>query len=209
MGRRIFIGDVHGCLGPLKALLEACEFRPGVDVLHPVGDLVNKGPDSAGVVRLMIEHGALPVIGNHDLDWLAKGRLQALDEALYAWLRAQPAVRVFEDVILVHAGLHPKWTVADLEHLDEDDITFATNVRYCSPDGLMPPFDWPPPSSPFEPWDHWYRGDRRVVFGHWARRGLDVGPRAIGLDSGSVYGGSLSAWIAEEDRIVQVRGVHS
>ena len=45
-----------------------------------------------------------------------------------------------------------------------------------------------------------------MVFGHWARRGLVLRPRVIGLDTGCVYGGQLSAWIAEEDRIIQVDG---
>jgi bis(5'-nucleosyl)-tetraphosphatase (symmetrical) len=56
------------------------------------------------------------------------------------------------------------------------------------------------------PWDHWYDGTRTVVFGHWARRGLVSAPRMRGLDSGCVYGGPLTAWIAEEDRLVQAPG---
>ena len=59
---------------------------------------------------------------------------------------------------------------------------------------------------PYRPWDDFYRGDKRVVFGHWARRGLVVQKHCIGLDTGCVYGGQLSAWIAEEDRVVQVDG---
>ncbi len=68
--RRIFVGDIQGCLAPLEALLEATAFQPGIDVLHPLGDMVNKGPDSHGVLRLLIELDAKPVLGNHDLKWL-------------------------------------------------------------------------------------------------------------------------------------------
>ena len=46
--------------------------------------------------------------------------------------------------------------------------------------------------------------ERTVVFGHWARAGLIRRPQVLGLDTGCVWGGKLSAWIAEEDRIVQV-----
>ena len=42
------------------------------------------------------------------------------------------------------------------------------------------------------------------MYGHWARAGLYVRPQLRGLDSGCVWGGKLTAWIAEEDRIVQV-----
>ncbi|MBK8980641.1 MAG: metallophosphoesterase [Planctomycetes bacterium] len=202
--RRIFVGDVQGCRAPLEHLLAAVAFRRDVDRLLPTGDLVAKGPDSLGVLRLMIELGAEPVIGNHDLHWLANGWIP--DERMAAWLRSQPVVRLFDDVILVHGGLHPHWTDADLPDLRGPAVDYAVTVRYCDAEGNRPPTDWPPPGPPFAPWDTFYRGRRRVVFGHWARRGLEVTPRVVALDSGCVYGGPLSAWIAEEDRIVQVPG---
>lgn len=203
--RRIFVGDIHGCREPLERLLRAVEFVRGRDRLLPVGDLVNKGPDSAGCLQLLMELGAEPVIGNHDLEWLQKGRV--VDRRQRAWLAGLPAVRVFDDLVLVHGGLHPEWTVEHLRALPAADVDYAANVRYCDPQGNRPPDDWPPPEQPFRPWDEFYRGSRRVVFGHWARRGLVVLPQCIGLDSGCVYGGKLSAWIAEQDRIVQVDGV--
>jgi len=204
--RRIFVGDIQGCREPLERLLAAVAFVPGRDRLLPVGDLVNKGPDSPGTVQLLMQLGAEPVVGNHDLHWLAKGRAQ--DPKQREWLSSLPTVRVFEDVVMVHAGLHPKWDDARLSRLDADDTNYAVNVRYCDADGRQPPSDWPPPGPPFRPWDDFYTGRRRVVFGHWARRGLVLRPQCVGLDTGCVYGGKLSAWIAEEDRIVQVDGWH-
>ncbi len=204
-GRRIFVGDIQGCLAPLRLLLAACAFRQGIDRLLPVGDLVAKGPDSAGVLRWLRRIGAEPVLGNHDLSWLADGRIDRPGDR--AWLAQQPIVRTFDDLVLVHAGLHPKWTDERLARLAGEDIDFAVNVRYCDAEGRRPVSDWPPPPPPFRPWDEFYRGRRRVVFGHWARRGLVRTKRAIGLDTGCVYGGPLSAWIAEEDRIVQVPGL--
>jgi bis(5'-nucleosyl)-tetraphosphatase (symmetrical) len=203
--RRIFVGDIQGCSGSLEALLEACAFDRARDVLHPVGDLVRKGPDSRGVLRRLRELRAEPVLGNHDLRWLERERGEDPESA--PWLAQQPIVRVMPDLILVHAGLHPRWSEADLGRLCGDDVAYALNVRYCDPDGRRPPSDWPPPPPPFAPWDHYYRGEKRVVFGHWARRGLVITDKVIGLDTGCVYGGALSAWIAEEDRVVQVPGL--
>lgn len=210
MARRIFVGDVQGCLEPLDRLLDVVGFdRRGGDRLFPVGDLVAKGPDSIGVLRRMVELDAGSVLGNHDITWLRERRIP--DPALEAWLRAQPLVRLFDDVVLVHAGLHPQWGDAELERLarsptplEGEEVDFAVTVRYCSADGARPASDWPPPGPPFRPWDDFYRGRRRVVFGHWARRGLDVTAKVVALDSGCVYGNRLSAWIAEEDRVVQV-----
>ncbi|MCA8976407.1 MAG: metallophosphoesterase, partial [Planctomycetes bacterium] len=202
--RRVFVGDIQGCLDALERLLTAVDFRPGRDRLLPVGDLVNKGPDSVGVLERMMELEAEAVLGNHDLGWLAKGRVE--DPRHRDWLAAQPIVRLFDDVVMVHAGLHPRWDEAHLLRLDREDAeaaNYAVNVRYCDAAGERPPDDWPPPGPPFRPWDDFYRGRRRVVFGHWARRGLVRRPQCIGLDTGCVYGGKLSAWIAEEDRLVQ------
>lgn len=204
MTRRIFVGDIQGCREPLERLLAAVAFVPGRDRLLPVGDLVNKGPDSPGVLTLLMQLGAEPVLGNHDLHWLTKGRGEP---AQRAWLQQQPVVRLFDDVVMVHAGLHPLWNDAKLQApLSPDEVHYAVNVRYCDASGRQPDDDWPPPGPPFRPWDDFYVGRRRVVFGHWARRGLVVRPQCVGLDSGCCYGGQLSAWIAEEDRVVQVPG---
>jgi hypothetical protein len=205
MSRRIFVGDIQGCREPLERLLTAVAFVRGRDRLLPVGDLVNKGPDSPGTLTLLMQLGAEPVLGNHDLHWLKKGR--AADAVQREWLSSQPIVRVFDDLIMVHAGLHPHWDEAHLQQLTAEDIDYAVNVRYCDADGRQPVDDWPPPGPPFRPWDDFYTGRKRVVFGHWARRGLVVRPQCVGLDSGCVYGGKLSAWIAEEDRVVQVDGL--
>ncbi len=202
--RRIFVGDIQGCREPLERLLAAVAFRRGEDELMPVGDMVNKGPDSDGTLDLLMELSARPVLGNHDLHWLAKGKAK---DRHVAWLRPHPIVRLFDDVVMVHAGLHPAWDEDRLRRLTTEEVHYAVNVRYCDSDGRRPTSDWPPPGPPFRPWDDFYCGSKRVVFGHWARRGLVVRPQCIGLDSGCVYGGRLSAWIAEEDRIVSVPAV--
>ena len=201
--RRIFVGDIQGCLKQLEELLVAVDFEAGVDRLVPVGDMVNKGPDSDGVLDLCMQVQAEPVLGNHDLHWLAKDRCDARHQP---WLAAQPIVRIFDDLIAVHAGLHPSWDEAKLGALTEVEGHCAVNVRYCDASGEQPDADWPPPGPPFAPWDAFYKGQKRVVFGHWARRRLVQRPNCIGLDTGCVYGGKLTAWVAEEDRIVQVDG---
>lgn len=55
--------------------------------------------------------------------------------------------------------------------------------------------------------DDLYSGDAFIVHGHWARRGYYRGAHTMGLDSGCVYGGPLTAWCQDEDRIVQVPSI--
>lgn len=229
-GRRIFIGDLQGCREEFEALLSRVAYDPAGDTLHPVGDLVNRGPDSVGCVRLCRDLGAEPVLGNHDVHMLRqwhdpswRGRRTTLEvllaapdgEELLAWLERQPLVRGWEDVVCLHAGVHPAWgdpvewlSGRDLLDAGDTDVEFALRARHCDATGAQPESDWPPPGGPFLPWDHFWRtraGEpRTVVFGHWARRGLVELERTRGLDTGCVYGGELTAWIPEEDRIVSV-----
>jgi len=231
--RRIFIGDIQGCCDELERLLVACDFDAERDSLHPVGDLVNRGPDSLGTLRLMRDLDARGVLGNHDVHLLRTAHgtrelgkrdtlthlLAAPDrDELLAWLTTWPYVRAWDDILLVHAALHPKWTdpvrvLAGIDPLVPDERTdFATRVRYCDAEGNLPDSDWPPPAPPFrEWWRHWPAdsSDRRtVVFGHWARQGLLVREGFRGLDTGCVWGKELTAWIAEEDRLVSVQAAH-
>jgi len=153
--------------------------------------------------------------------------LQAPDrEELLAWLRSRPLVREWNDIWLVHAGLRPAWTdpravAAPLEQalrrgdlpLRDPDLAFLTRVRHCDAQGVRPgqhsgatePDEAPAiPVRQFAPWNVHYRGVRTVVCGHWAARGLVIEDRLRALDSGCVWGKRLTAWLADEDRIVSV-----
>lgn len=122
------IGDVQGCHDELARLIDALKFDPARDELWFVGDLVNRGPDSLGVLRLVRSLGdrAVTVLGNHDLHLLAlaagnpaRGRdpdlatvLRAADAAgLLEWLRHRPLAHYRPDLntLMVHAGLPPAW----------------------------------------------------------------------------------------------------
>ena len=121
------IGDVQGCDGALARLLDTIAFSPSRDTLYLLGDLVNRGPDSAGVLRrlMKLEGSAHCLLGNHDLSLLALAaglrpphRLDTLDDLLAApdrsamleWLRHRPMALQAHGVLMVHAGVLPAWT---------------------------------------------------------------------------------------------------
>ena len=221
--RQLFIGDVHGCSKPLAALLEALAFAPGLDRLLLTGDAFSKGPDPVGVWRLIRASGAEMVLGNHDAKTLAileaflktgrpdfehpahaelLERILPVSGELLPWLRRLPLVIDEARFCLVHAGVNPELGLAG-----------------SSRDELLAIRTWPPRKGIYGPrWHEVYRppdGDKVLVFGHDApgglvqRRRADGSPYLIGLDTGCVYGGELTAWILEEDRIVQVPGQSS
>ena len=131
---RYAIGDVQGCMDTLERLLALIGFAPGRDELWLVGDLVNRGPRSLDVLRWArrLDDRVAVVLGNHDLHLLARAAgvgkakkrdtldavLAAIDrDALIEWLRRRPLVHVTDDLLMVHAGVHPAWSLAELRAL--------------------------------------------------------------------------------------------
>ena len=125
------IGDIQGCHDPLRRLLDLLRFDPAADTLWLVGDLVNRGPRSVEVLRLLhgLSERVVAVLGNHDLTLLAvaAGRvkpkrkdtfhsiLDAPDRAeLLDWLRRCPLLHHDPALgfTMVHAGLPPQWDLA-------------------------------------------------------------------------------------------------
>ena len=141
------IGDVQGCLDQLLALLKRIAFDASVDQLWFCGDLVNRGPKSVQVLRLVRDLGAraVCVLGNHDLHLLAAhygyrepGRKDTFSDVLQApdrdelidWLRHRPLLHIDakHKTAMVHAGIPPQWSIDDarrhaqeLEKLLADD----------------------------------------------------------------------------------------
>ncbi len=128
------VGDIQGCCTEFRQLLEQIRFDQAADNLWLVGDLVNRGPDSLGVLRLVKSLGdtAITVLGNHDLHLLAvaegvaeQNRNDTLHEVLsapdrdelLAWLCTRRMLHVEGEWVLVHAGLLPGWTVAQAQRL--------------------------------------------------------------------------------------------
>jgi bis(5'-nucleosyl)-tetraphosphatase (symmetrical) len=125
---RYAIGDIQGCKASLDRLLDKLGYTPARDRLWLVGDLVNRGPASLEVLRWAIAQGdsITTVLGNHDLHLLARAagvapekKRDTLDDVLAApdrdalvdWLRHRPLVHVEDKRVLLHGGLHPRWTI--------------------------------------------------------------------------------------------------
>jgi predicted phosphodiesterase len=190
----LVIGDVHGCADELLELLE----RTGPDRVILVGDLFTKGPDPVGVWSLICSHGLEAVLGNHDAHVLNRwGNTEnevgwgGLPERARLWLKALPLILEEDGFVVVHGGLHPTEGVAGTTR------EMALDLRRW-PLGSVDEKD------PF--WWSAYQGEGLVMYGHDAIRGLvDRRPITLGLDTGCVYGRSLSGYLVEADRLVTVR----
>ena len=262
------VGDLQGCLDPLRDLLEYIDFSPESDRLWLVGDLVNRGPQSLAALRFVRDLGdaAITVLGNHDLHLVMQSEgygksntedtlgdiLAAPDrDELIAWVRAQPlchsATHGDETWLMVHAGLLPMWSVdkaltlsgevsaalqADnyLEFLAEMwgsepvgwserlagwdrlrvIVNAMTRMRYVQANGDME-FRAPGAKSPLGSGPAgcvpWFESPRRkaaealIIFGHWSGLGYLDRPNLLGIDTGALWGGSLTAVRLEDRRV--------
>jgi hypothetical protein len=218
----IVVGDVHGCLNELRALVQRCSGGRDARVVL-VGDLVAKGPDSAGVVQWARESGALAVLGNHDAHVLrmrpgppgadearrqAKAHHTAVADSLstddWAWMEELPTWLALDAEarplpaergahwLVVHAGLVPGVALRDQKR------EHLLNLRSVAADGS--------PSKRIEgaPWASRWVGPPHVVFGHDAVRGLQRHAWATGLDTGCVYGHELTALVLPKGELVSV-----
>ena len=126
---RYLVGDIQGCDAPLERLLAKIAFSPSRDTLYVLGDLVNRGPASAAVLRRLMGYGdaAQCLLGNHDLSLLAVAhghraphRNDTMDdilqspqrEAMLDWLRHRSMALHAHGILMVHGGVLPQWDLA-------------------------------------------------------------------------------------------------
>ncbi len=227
------IGDVHGCRGELESLLaqlgwELCCDGAGraVSARHPegrtavfLGDLVDRGPDTPGVLRLamgMVADGAaLAVAGNHEVKLVRalRGkdvrRSHGLVESLNQ-LGGQPpefveAATAFMDGLLAHYVLDGGRLVVAHAGLREQFHGRASGrVRgfalYGETTGESDEFGLPVRY----PWALEYRGAATVAYGHTPVPEAEWVNNTICLDTGAVFGGALTALRYPERELVSV-----
>ncbi len=208
--RTIVVGDIHGCYDELMELLGKVNFGAD-DRVVAVGDLVTKGPKNREVLELfMTDTRFSSVMGNHDLalrrKWNGeKVQLKASQKTthkelkpnklIYAdFLNRMPFTIDLNTHLVVHAGLRPN---VEMYSQTTEDMTLLRTLGKDreSHDGT--------------PWYDVYDGEKVVLFGHWPAPEPRLGKKAIGLDTGCVYGYNLTAYIIETGEFVSVRARRS
>ena len=242
------IGDVHGCHATLSQLLESLHKSDPACHFVFVGDLVGKGPSSLEVLKTVYSLGdrAEVILGNHDLHLLAIHAQVAtaragdhLEECLQhtaiaqpkpwdwpRWLAEKPLALVVDEPsgspwLVVHAGLHPQWSVAEVmtramrlsqrirsgdwswyrNPTDPDGVTAAylTRVRGLKKDLSLAdqwtgaPDSCPPTVTPWFQVEDRATREHATITGHWAALGLVRHQKHVSIDTGCVYGGALVA----------------
>lgn len=203
MARTIIVGDVHGCRKELERLLKRIGLRDE-DRLVFVGDLVGRGPDTTGVLKLVRKLRAVVVRGNHEQKLLGyrtarlrgehrkyhvsrtlRETAQRISPEVWSWLDSLPLWFDIpeHDLRIVHAGVVPGMPA------EATDPNVLMTVRGLTHEGV------PTSERSSRPWGEVYSGPPHVVFGHNAWIAPQIHPWATGIDTGCVYGGALTAMV--------------
>lgn len=221
--RTFVIGDVHGCAGALGQLLEVLRPRAAAwDTFVMLGDYIDRGPDSRGVIdRVLAERDRWPgsvvaLHGNHE-QALQEVLTTCADEAYRDWLGAfagrmcltsygLEAAEPPETFVAAFPEAHRRF-LRELRHWHEDEN--GIYVHAGVPRGDHPGFCRVPEAFYWtDSTDLTYNLGKPVVFGHALQKGgrpLNLSDR-IGLDTGCGFGGPLTAVILPEREFVAVAG---
>ena len=233
--RHIIIGDIHGCIKEFSNLLDKLQLT-SEDKLYSVGDVIDKGPDPIGCIRLARQLNIQTVRGNHEdkpIRWLrheeqskitkkknpmssvsAEEKLiyNQLNEEDINWLKHLPLSYKLEqfNTIIVHGGFLPgleidvqlkkrSREVLRMRYVTEDTGEFVSIMSAIQPPNTLL-------------WTEAYNGPYNVVYGHithsFENPRIDFIERnkveCVGIDTGCVTGGRLTAYILEDKSFVQV-----
>lgn len=217
----VVVGDLHGCSEEFQELLKTLEYNKEQMRLILLGDLIDRGPDSVGCVRIARELNLESIKGNHEdkhLRWrhyeqrcLSSGvpnpmRQLSYDKRIvhnslsdndFAWLNNLPLkLELYNGIWAVHGGCQPRFSLQD------QPPNQIIRVRYVDdhgvPQSLGEKFSQPPNT---KYWSEVWTGPESIVYGHCVHslsnpRIDDHGKyMCLGIDTGCVFGGMLTGAI--------------
>lgn len=228
--KTILISDIHGCLEELEELLDKIKYTPKEHRLIIIGDLVDRGPYSAKVVQKIRKMNVECAVGNHDSKatrWLKhyealngtnghpmkKVKPHDYEEYLKLsvddvnWMKSLPSkIHIKDNYWAIHAGCVPNIP------FDKQKYDSLIRVRYVDKAGKMLtlPKDRKKPENSFY-WTELWNQPYNIIYGHHVHENNE--PRidrnanniCIGIDTGSCFGGYLTAFYLENFEFIKVK----
>ncbi|QER41821.1 serine/threonine protein phosphatase [Thermodesulfobacterium sp. TA1] len=209
--RMFAIGDIHGCLDSLEALLEILPVDWGHDLVVFLGDYIDRGESPKGVVERIVSlkkeypDRVITLKGNHE--WMFERFLEGKDVELFLYNGGEVTIRDYynPEKRMIEIPTEHQLFFKDLKLFFENKDYFFVHA------GI----------NPYKPWDKqteedflWIRETfygstkplpKTVVFGHTPFITPFVGPNRIGIDTGCIYGGFLTAVMLPELEFFQVK----
>lgn len=220
--RTIIVGDIHGCIDEFNELLNKISYKPNDDRVILLGDLIDRGPDSAAVVNKARILNLESVMGNHEhklIKWnksseknIHKNNSHYLEFSKedIDYIERMPSFIRLDSAVILHGGAAPgtpieyqkKETLLYLRYTDKDRNNISLRkIQKLGKEQSGAIF-----------WTQFWKGPDSIIYGHNVHSYdyplvEEVSPEVIcyGLDTGCCFGGHLSALILETKEIVQVK----
>jgi len=202
--RLIVYGDLHGCLEEFKALRKKIGIKKK-DIEVIVGDSIIKGPFTRKTIKYVRKNGINLILGNNedkllrcfekedkcsDRFWSFAKELKKKD---IEFLKTLPYFMKFKNITIVHGGIPITLKTLD-KKLSDKEKKELTLLRYY--DKNLKSLNWLERDKRYKYWAELYDGrEGFVVYGHQPFKEPKIDKYAIGIDTGCVYGGKLSAVI--------------
>lgn len=224
----VAVGDIHGCLEEFDELLKKIQYNPATMDMVLLGDLVDRGPDSAGVVARARELKLKAIKGNHEdkairfakheKNRLENGvanpmksmsasdakALEKMTEQDWSYLKNLPLkIDLGLNWYAVHAGVEPG------VRFEKQIPAQVMRVRYVNGSGrgvALNPDKSQPEGTVY--WDEQWKGPESIIYGHCVhdlkkvRHTVHNGVSMLGIDTGCVFGGHLTAAFLHKDSFV-------
>ncbi|MEW6664364.1 MAG: metallophosphoesterase [Thermodesulfobacteriota bacterium] len=197
-GRIFIIGDIHGCLGMLERLMGRIDWRPDKDRLIFLGDYIDRGEDSRGVIDFIlkmtrISQGVECILGNHEASFL--DFLSGQDMRTFLANGGAPTLQSYRSIGWEKGSVIPQEHLAFLKSLRpwvelEDYYVVHAGLRPGVALEVQDPEDLVWIRDPFIYSEHDF--GKRVIFGHTPFSEPLIMANKIGLDTGAVYGNRLT-----------------
>lgn len=222
--RSIIVGDTHGCLAEFDTLLEKLSYDSTHDRLILLGDLIDRGPDSEGMVKRAREMNLECVMGNHEYKFIkwhkAQGsRADVYDKKIHYekfskddidYIYKMPTSIKLDDAVIIHAGLKPGIAISSQS---KDDLMY---LRYTDKDrrfiSLKKIAKIGVKRAGAHFWTEFGPFGTNVIYGHHVHSNENIqidkyanGTACYGIDTGCCFGGKLTALIWETKEVVQVK----
>lgn len=221
--RTVIVGDIHGCIDEFDELLKTISYNKEDTRLILLGDLIDRGPDSVGVVRKARELDVECVMGNHEFKFLKwykssgtnidvfdkfKHYTEFDDDDVNYIFRMSKYIQI-ENTVIVHAGLKPGIA---LSAQSEDDLFYLRytdeNRKFIS---LKKIAKIGKEAAGAHFWTEFWKGPESIVYGHNVHSVENPlieetvpGTLCYGIDTGCCFGGKLTSLVLESKEIIQI-----
>jgi serine/threonine protein phosphatase 1 len=213
MNKKYVIGDIHGCSNTLKALLNKLVPFHDDDTIIFIGDYIDRGPDSKGVIDIILSlykkhRKIIPLMGNHEFMFV--NALKGVGVSDFLSMGGDETLKSYGIPIDTFQDLHKKIPIEHLAFFQELLLYWEDQEHIFVHAGLKPGVHLTQQSMDWLLWardefiDLTYDFGKKVIYGHTPYDKPKIDDNKIGVDTGAVYDGCLTCLVLPEMKFINI-----